>query len=170
MHNYFVTSSWFFLLLLELSVFVPVWGWRSSDSGYRVTLHAWNVQEAQNGRVRVVHRCGGSPWISELENKEGRASIPACYWMLRISYFSLMKDVSRGNSCEQLHRLTAFGAASPSREQTCVCRPKKDSKDFWYMFFFVNHWEHIFYALVFHRFIWGMNAFIRVQWLNRCIL
>lgn len=70
-------------------------------------------------------------------------AVSACQWMLHISYFSSMKDASRGNSCLQLHQTDSL-----QRGQTCMCRPKEDSKDFWYIFFFVfvNHWEHIFYG------------------------
>lgn len=40
---------------VELWVFVTAWGLRSSDPGCRVTFHARNVHEAQDGEVWVVH-------------------------------------------------------------------------------------------------------------------
>lgn len=121
---------------------------------------------------------------TELENREERIAVPARHWMLCYKLFLINEGCfPRGDSCAQLERLDGLlhcSAFIPSHQwgRKPACADHGEKKGLKELFFsFVNHWEHFFFffkdvknALIFHCFIWGMNTFISVQWLNSCIL
>lgn len=140
--------------LLELLVFVPVWGLlcvERSDSGFSATSHAWKCPRGTKNDgwakdrfpplKRANRRSGGSSRIHELNLKTGRKESP--YLPVTgcsvISYFSLMKDVSpEATAVHSWRDLTAFCTAQPSfphinegaNLHVQIMEKKKDLKNF----------------------------------------
>lgn len=127
-------------------MFVPVWGLRSSDSGYWVTLHAWIVQEAQTGPS------AGRPQTQRLSVdfwtlKQGRKNWPSppvngCYKPFVVHEGCFQRQ--QLSTAAQTHGLLHWSAFLGANLHVQTWKGLKRTFDT--SFFFVNHREHIFYG------------------------
>ena len=133
---------------------------RRSHSGYWVMSHGWNVKEAQDGWVRVVHRRRGS-FCVQLNLKTGER---IC--LLTDAPHKLCLVTEGCFQKEQLHRLKAFNRSKLHVQRTqrtfdtSLCFRKSLGALFFLLYFFFYRRSHI--SSLYHLF-W-------VQWLNSCIL